>query len=60
MSADASPWARPEHVPCPDHGRSHIDAAGRCLPSCGHGWDEDSLLAVRDEAVAELHDGGDR
>ncbi len=53
QSRQESPWATSEHAPCPDHGKAHFDASGRCLPSCGFGWERDPLLIVRDEALAE-------
>jgi hypothetical protein len=52
VNTENSRWARPDHTPCPTHGLAHVDEAGRCLPSCGFGWDTDPLLIVRDEAVS--------
>lgn len=52
MTAD-SRWAKPDHPPCPDHGKAHFDQSGRCLPSCGFGHEVDPIQIIRAEFLAE-------
>jgi hypothetical protein len=40
-------------TPCPVHGAARLDQAGRCMPSCGHGWEIDPLAVVRGIAEQE-------
>lgn len=45
-------------TPCPTHGTRSLDGSGRCLPSCGFGWEVEPLTLVHPpEPVAEsVHD----
>lgn len=35
---------------CPDHGLACVDASGRCLPSCGFGWEVSPFATVHSHA----------
>jgi hypothetical protein len=48
-----------DFTPCPVHGSASLDQSGRCMPSCGFGWERDPLLMVRDAVLSDAAKGAD-